>query len=169
MLDFIVDANLPFHTVNQPAFRDLCESLAGMKLPWPTRHKIMEALDKRHKATKQKLIDLLKQQEHLCVTADVWTSHAQSYLGVTVHFIDEDYKRQSFLLAFKQLIKRQTYDVLAKAMDDIFAEYQIDKSKITNIVTDGGSAFSKMFKQYGEQINAVVVDVHEISDEDSES
>lgn len=65
---------------------------------------------------------------------------------------------------------RQTYDVLAQAMDEIFQEYEIDRSKITNIVTDGGSAFCKMFKKYGEQIDAVVVDTNgdEITDEDSE-
>lgn len=117
------------------------------------------------------MIDLLKQQDYICVTADVWTSHAQSYLGVTVHFIDEKYKRESYLLAFKEMKSRQTYDVLAQAMDEIFQEYEIDRSKITNIVTDGGSAFCKMFKKYGEQIDAVVVDTNgdEITDEDSET
>lgn len=160
LLDLIVDAHLSFNIVDQPTLRILCESIAGRKLPWPSRQKLMLILEREFQKNKQALKDILKEQDFLCVTADVWTSHAQSYLGVTVHFLNDSYQRESYLLAFKQMKTRQTYDVLAKTLNDIFADYGIDTAKITNIVTDGGSAFCKMFKKYGEQIDAVVVDTN---------
>lgn len=90
------------------------------------------------------------------VTADVWSSRAQSYLGMTVHFLNHEFKRESYVLAFKQLHTRQTYKELALAMDQIFDDYNIKKSQIRNIVTDGGSNFCKMFKMYGRSMDATV-------------
>lgn len=138
----------------------LFETVASRKIDVPTRYKIMTTLNSEYEKMKMCLKETLAKQKHLCVTADVWTSHAQSYLGVTVHFIDQLYNRRSYLLGFKQMKHRQTYDVLAKALDDIFQEFGITHSQITNIVTDGGSAFCKMFKKYGDQIDAIVIDAN---------
>lgn len=44
---------------------------------------------------------------------------------------------------------KQTYLELAKEINDILSEFKLPKSKITNCVTDGGSAFCKAFKEYG--------------------
>lgn len=55
----------------------------------------------------------------------------------------------NYVLAFKQLYHRQTYLELAQKLDAIFADYGIQFEQITNIVTDGGSAFCKMFRVFG--------------------
>lgn len=117
----------------------------------------MGTLDAQVQKVKTELKERLAQQKHLCITADGWTSRAQSYLGVTCHFINEHYERESYLLAFKQMKQRQTYDILAKAMDEIFKDYGIEICQITNIVTDGGSNFCKMFKKYGDSIDVVTL------------
>lgn len=131
----------------------------------------MNMLESQVEKVKTELKDRLAQQKYLCVTADGWSSRAQSYLGVTCHFINERYERESYLLAFKQMKEKQTYDVLAKAMDDIFKDYGIKLSQITNIVTDGGSNFCKMFKKYGDSIDVVTLntDGEEIELEDEEN
>lgn len=79
----------------------------------------------------------------------MWSSRGQSYLGVTVHFINEYFNRESYLLAFKQLFLRQNYVYLAQPLDNIFNDYDIKIEQITHIVTDGGIAFCKMFKEFG--------------------
>lgn len=158
ILDFIVDGNLSFNVSQLPSLRILLETVSGRKVSMPSRHKFMLTLDAEFEAVKKSLKELLAKQQYLCVTTDVWSSHAQSYLGVTVHFIDSSYERHSYMLAFKQLKSRQTYDVLANALDAVFEDYGILKSQITNIVTDGGSSFCKMFKKYGDSIDVVVVD-----------
>lgn len=103
----------------------------------PTRHAFMSNLSGQFEKTKSELRALLKLQEYLCITADAWSSRAQSYLGVTIHFINKNYVRESYVLAFKQLHTRQTYKELADALHAIFKDYEIDIKQITNIVTDG--------------------------------
>lgn len=128
----------------------MLESVSGRKVVIPSRPKFVKTLNDEFKEMKEKLKETLGQQKYLCLTADVWSSRAQSYLGVTVHFLNrETFKRESFVLAFKQLHFKQTYKELGNAMTDIFDEYGINKIQITNIVTDGGSAFCKMFKVFG--------------------
>lgn len=157
-MDFIVEGNLPFNVAQLPSLKDLLETVSGRKVLMPTRYKLMATLETRFKQMKNSLREILAKQKYLCITADVWSSRAQSYLGVTVHYINESFVRESYLLAFKELKVKQTYKELAKALNEVFVDYDITKSKITNIVTDGGSAFCKMFKEFGAEVDATVGD-----------
>lgn len=121
----------------------------------------MKTLDERFTAMKTKLIEVLSEQQYVCVTTDVWSSRAQSYLGMTVHFLSPSYERISFVLAFRQLHDKQTFNILAAQMHNIFKEFQMPVNKITNVVTDGGSAFCKAFKVYGKKHDIIVENVTE--------
>lgn len=48
------------------------------------------------------------------------------------------------------MFSKQTYKELAEHMYKVFKDYNIDMRQITNIVTDGGSNFAKMFRIYGQ-------------------
>lgn len=109
---------------------------------------------------KTKLVLLLSKQSYLCVTADVWSSRAQSYLGMTVHFINDNFERESFVLALRQMNGRQTNEVLTLEIVKVFKEYGICVDKVTHIVTDGGSAFCKAFKVYGKSVDHLVDNVN---------
>lgn len=154
LVDFIVEGNLPFNVSQLPSLKDLLETVSGRKVLMPSRHKFMATLEARFGQMKASLREILSNQKYLCITTDVWSSRAQSYLGVTVHFLDQAFVRQSYLLAFKQLKGKQNYSRLAKALNEVFADYGIQSKQITNIVTDGGSAFCKMFKEFGIDITA---------------
>lgn len=116
----------------------------------------MEYLKQRFDDMKVKLTNLLREKEYICVTCDVWSSRAEAFLGMTVHFIDSKYKLNSFVLAFRPLKKRQTHQVMAEEISKVLSEFGIDVEKITHIVTDGGSAFGKTFKVYGKGSDALV-------------
>lgn len=124
VLNFIVEENLPFKIVESKAFRDLLEKTCGRKIQMPTRYKIMSLLQDDYKNMKSTLKEVLAKQEHLCITADVWSSRAQSYLGLTVHYINDLFQRESYVLAFRQLKFKQTYIELAKAMTEIFEDFR---------------------------------------------
>lgn len=156
MVDFVVEGNLAFNVAQLPSLQSLLEAVCGRKVIMPSRRRFMKELQSKFDAMKSTLKDTLKQQEFLCVTCDVWSSKGQSYLGVTVHFINQDFKRESYLLAFKRLHSKQTYLYLAQVLDEIFKDYGIDIDKITNIVTDGGAAFCKMFKEFGSPTETII-------------
>ncbi|XP_031633719.1 uncharacterized protein LOC116347299 [Contarinia nasturtii] len=83
------------------------------------------------------------------MTADVWTNKARSFLGVSIHFLDENLDRKSYLLAFRRVYGRHTYIVLAEMILSIQKEFNIKRSKVTHIVTDGASNFRKAFSIFG--------------------
>lgn len=60
----------------------------------------------------------------------------------------------------------QSYLELARALQAIMDDYGIKEDQITNIVTDGGSAFTKMFKKFGTQVDIIS---ETVSDEDDDA
>lgn len=131
--------------------------MSGRKIVMPSRHRIKSKLNSEFNQVKAVLIERLSKQNVVCITTDVWSSHAQSYLGATIHFINDSFERESYLIAFKRLYGRQTYDVLAKEINNIMENYGIKCSQVSNIVTDGGSNFCKMFKEFGQHLDASTV------------
>lgn len=127
----------------------------------------MNNLKTRYQEVKSKLKELLKEQEYVCITADVWSSRAQSYIGLTVHYLTESFDRKSFLLAFREIKGRQTHDILADIINKILIEFDLPNHKVTNILTDGGSAFGKAFKRFGNQHDIYVEEINEEEEESS--
>lgn len=125
--------------------------MAKRRISMPSRGYFMRMLQSNYEQLKLNMIEIFSKQKYLCVTCDVWSSRAQSYFGVTVHYLNESFERKSYGLAFRPLYERQTHEELAKAMQTIFDDFKIDKSKITNVVTDGCSAFTKSFKRFGKE------------------
>ncbi|XP_055314626.1 uncharacterized protein LOC129575176 [Sitodiplosis mosellana] len=170
LLDLVVDGNLSFNVAQLPSLQALLETVSGRKIMLPSRRKFMSTLNEKFQSMKTGLKELLAQQLYLCITCDVWSSRGQSYLGVTVHFLDESLEsnnhRQSHVLAFKRLFGRQTYIQLAQKLDEIFEDYNIDIEKVTNIVTDGGSAFCKMFRKFGTDPDAEISEDYDEDDGD---
>lgn len=129
----------------------------------------MERLNKRYSLVRSKLIDTIKEQKKVCMTCDVWSSRCQSYIGTTIHYLTPTYKRESYLLAFRQLKARQTNEELAAAMVEVMDEFEITVSKVTHIITDGGSAFCKAFKRFGRSHDSYVDDIPTESTNENDS
>lgn len=156
MLNFVVDSNLPFSIIQSSSFSSLINLVAGRSIQIPSTTTFMNFLKTRYEEMKTSLGQLLSKRRYLCVTADVWSSRSQSYLGMTVHFLNESFERESFVLAFRQLTTRQTYAVLASEILKVFNEYSILVDRVTHIVTDGGSAFCKAFKIFGKSVDHLI-------------
>lgn len=88
ILDFIIDGNLSYNVGLSPALQRLLEKVSHRKILMPTCHCFMKTLDNQFNAMKNALKECLSKQKYLRATADGWTSRAQSYLGVTIHFIN---------------------------------------------------------------------------------
>ncbi|XP_045029271.1 uncharacterized protein LOC116923342 [Daphnia magna] len=109
-------------------------------------------LSKKYELNKQILIAELENVEHVSTTADCWTSHRRSFLGMTAHWHGEgknskDIIRRSACLGVRRVYGSHTYNVLARAMADMHAEFKIT-SKVNCTITDNGSNFLKAFKMF---------------------
>ena len=99
---------------------------------------------------KRELIEKLKTVECVCTTADCWSSRRKSFIGVTIHWLEqESLQRKGGCLAICQLSGRLTYDMLAKTLQSINTEFGI-MNKICYTVTDSGANFVKAFHHFAQ-------------------
>lgn len=149
LLNLIIQPNLPFSIVKSTALKELLEMVSGREIHIPTATTIMLTLSSKFNEMKDKILSELSQQRHVCVTTDIWTHSARSYLGISVHFFDKKWKHKSYILAFRFLKERHTFDYLARCLYEIFNEFKLSIDQISHVVTDGGSNFCKAFKVFG--------------------
>lgn len=172
ILDVIIDGNSSFEFAQLKSFQALLETISRRKIIIPSTYKIKSQLHSDFNKIKLVLTEHIAKQNDLCITTDVWSPHAQSYMGATLHFLNKSFERESYLLAFRQLTGKQTYDVLANEINTIMNDYGIKFDQVRNIVTDGGSAYCKMFKEFGDvqDVSIMVTSESDVSDElDSEN
>ncbi|KAG1952333.1 zinc finger BED domain-containing protein [Pimephales promelas] len=150
VMKFVVEGLQPFSVVDLQAFKDLIQDLQpnATIMSRPTlRSSIAEAT----KSMKKKLIAAMSEVEYIATTTDCRTTRRRSFIGITAHWLDPDsLDRHSVALACRQLKCSHTFEVLAAALNDIHAEYQI-RDKIVRTTTDNGSNFLKAFRVYGDQ------------------
>lgn len=166
ILNFIVQGMHPLHTVDRPEYRQLFgEILPSRHLM--SRRTLGRLLDKEYSSMKSALTDVLSKQSHLCTTTDAWSSNNRSFLGVSIHWIDEDSLNiRSGAIACRRIVGRHTFDVLAEMLEGIHREFNI-KDKLTLTTTDNGSNFIKAFSMFAE-VQRSIEDNREEEEEDDE-
>ncbi|XP_057377361.1 uncharacterized protein LOC130698693 [Daphnia carinata] len=151
ILNHVIADLLPLSEIEKDGFQKLIGGLIG-PLVIKSRRSMMEILNQKYARTKSNLISELEKVDYVSTTADCWTSHRKSFLGMTVHWLGEgkDSKeiiRRSACLGVRRLYGAHTYDVLAKAMSNLHAEFRIS-NKVNITITDNGSNFLKAFKMF---------------------
>lgn len=161
---------MPFSTVESPAFRKLLRNVSGKKIQIVSRPTLMNRMEERYQKMVKDVSDILAKQTSVCATFDCWSSRKRSYIGSTVHFIDEkSLKRRSYALACARLEGSHTFDVLARYIRSILALFKIENN-CSHIVTDNASNFLKAFRIcteeyleiYNSLMNREVVEINSI-------
>lgn len=170
-MNYVVDEMRPLATVEKKSFRNMLKTVSNSNdVPIPSVKNLKDDLKTELNRVHSHMKEVFAHQKFVCTTADVWSARCVSYLGMTVHFIDEQLKRHSFALCFRKLSKRQTFDYIAKTIFDVHNEFGLPVEKITHTVTDGGSNFCKAFRlfQVGDDTDTDTADDNEEEDEDEE-
>ena len=144
--EYIIEDMLPLSTVESQAFRRLIGGISSAQVP--DRKSFTLHLDKVFEAMEQKVKATLEVIDAVSTTADVWTGHNRSYLGMTVHWVDSTtLKRCKAALCCTRVVGRHTYDVLAAKIEHVHRSYGLTR-KVTATVTDNGSNFVKAFTTF---------------------
>lgn len=130
-----------------------------------SKYKLRNNINKEFDAFIQNLTIALENVPYVCTTADIWSVHHRSYLGMTIHWIDhKDLKRKSSALACKRFKSPHNNHRIADLIELIHTKFEI-RDKVVATVTDNASNFSSAFKNYGNAMNSSNFD----SDTESES
>ncbi|KAL0966322.1 hypothetical protein UPYG_G00293880 [Umbra pygmaea] len=149
VFNFIVEDVQSLSVLEQPAFRKLIEDLSGGKMSM-TRNTFVTRLETAFSKMKEDLKKNLDNVQSVCTTADIWSANNRSYIGITCHWFEKkELERKSAALACTRIRGALTFDKVAAKIHDIHAAYNIE-SKLQAVVTDNGSEFVKVFKQFSE-------------------
>ncbi|KAF2887485.1 hypothetical protein ILUMI_18688 [Ignelater luminosus] len=118
VINYIIKEMRPVCTVEKPAFVKLVEGLSGKK---PCDRKTLRS---KLEAAKSTDIDYIKKElaktKYVCTAADIWSAQNKSYLGVTVHFIDDkNFERKSFVLCCKRFKFAHSFDKIAEVINEV--------------------------------------------------
>lgn len=85
----------------------------------------------------------------VCLTTDCWTSiNGESFLAVTMHFVDNLFNVRQMLLKCHQLNERHTSINLARALQNIIEEWSLT-NKVSLIVSDNAANIKKAIEDLG--------------------
>ncbi|KAM4597871.1 uncharacterized protein zbedx [Polymixia lowei] len=147
VFNFIMEDCQSFQILEQPGFRKLVEGLTEGRISLD-RLTLFTKVDLVFSNMREELMAKLNNVQYVCTTADIWTANNRSFFGMTCHWIDTDsLERKSAALGFAQLQGRNTYDTIAGRIHDIHVAYNIE-SKVQTTVTDNGSPFVSVFKEF---------------------
>ncbi|KAH6935576.1 hypothetical protein HPB50_006836 [Hyalomma asiaticum] len=105
----------------------------------PSYVKLKNRVKLLHDQLKEKVELHMDSATAVALTSDLWTSRAQdSYITVTAHTLDSEWKSQAFTLATEQMQERHTGENIMQRMAEVIAVWKLD-GKVTAVVTDNAS------------------------------
>ncbi|KAL4083723.1 hypothetical protein QTP88_029039 [Uroleucon formosanum] len=147
-IELIVSTVSPFSLIEHPGFIKYCR-LTSNRVP-ASRRNFMRDIVSEYNDMTASLKDELSQVNFVCITADCWSVFHRSYMGFTVHWLNQTtLERTSKGLACRRMYGKHTYDNIAEMIDKVLSEFNI-QSKTSLIVTDNAANFVKAFRVYNE-------------------
>lgn len=114
LLDFIIADAKPISTVDSPFFRRFTSSL-NPRYKMVGRMGMGTLIVKEYQLYKTTLVNLLKEVQVVCLTADSWSSRHRAFLGVTIHWLEpKTLARVSKALALKRFYGNIYYHAQCK-------------------------------------------------------
>ena len=106
LADCVIEDVLPFGTFQKAGMLKVLNLLVPGYIP-QTRQTVSKRIAKKYKEYIKILINFLKQIEHLALTTDMWKNkHLTHFLGITLHFFDDDFNYVSLVIGFRKFVAR---------------------------------------------------------------
>ena len=126
MSEWISGDCLAFNTIQSPRFKRMIANLSS-KASIPSPKKFKRVLGDVYAEKRRELMDRLAETPgNISLTIDVWTSRMQdSYLGVTVHWIDPKCVPDSSVLDIVSFPGSHSGENIASELKKVCEEYEI--------------------------------------------
>ncbi|XP_065119297.1 E3 SUMO-protein ligase ZBED1-like [Paramisgurnus dabryanus] len=137
ILKMIVKDMRPLSIVEGRGFREMVSTLCpGYTLP--SRPHFTTLMENKYEMTLEKVKTSLKKvKTKITLTTDAWTSIAtEAYLGVTCHFINENWELISYNLTTMPLEERHTAENIAGWVEQAAEKFGISMAKVLVVVHD---------------------------------
>ncbi|XP_041460598.1 E3 SUMO-protein ligase ZBED1-like [Lytechinus variegatus] len=156
----------PIYIVEEKGFRDMIK-VFDPRYSLPSRKTFSTTVIPRMYdiVREQTVLPRLERATSVAITTDMWTSRASDqYIGVTVHFIDDDWKMGSFTLENRELPPPHDNEHIAEVLRAIIAQWALE-NKVSAVVTDNATNITKAVREglslpnipcFGHTLNLVV-------------
>lgn len=131
----------PISFIENEGFRNMVRFLDSRYLELiPSRRMLTsKMLPDLYMSTKQKIQQIINDTNHISITSDIWTSmNVDSYLTVTAHMYDNDFKLKTFVLTTEKLDKNHTAQYIYEILRKMLENWNIT-NKVIAVVTDSGA------------------------------
>ncbi|CAG9862308.1 unnamed protein product [Phyllotreta striolata] len=148
IVNFIVQDNLPFSTVERKGFLNLMKEVAPL-YKVPTRNCIKDRIDKKFEVLSETFKRLIESVKYFTITTDIWTADMQtkSFMGVTLHFI-KNLKMCSATLGVTELTEAHTSAYIVTQLETNLNEWNIGTDRLVAAVTDNGANMVKACQDF---------------------
>ncbi|CAL1682457.1 unnamed protein product [Lasius platythorax] len=144
VLSYIINEMRPLATVEKPSFKNLISGISNVELP--TRKTLKKKLEEQFESTTSEIKIRVSKLQFVCTTADIWSCTNRSFMGVTCHYLDDNLKRNSCVLACRRMKFAHTHIEIAKMLSNVHQQFGLSVDKIVGTVTDNASNFGKAFR-----------------------
>ena len=139
--EMIAVDNEPFSIVHRVGFKRLMNSIEPRYSLPSDRYFSDTLIPEMYAKVKEKVTSLIKEQGHVSITTDLWSSIAQdSYLSLTAHFINSNHERQQACLHAVPFDGSHTGERIASMITNCLQAWGIAE-KLHVVVHDNGSNF----------------------------
>lgn len=129
----------PLSMVEDTGFKAMIQDF-NPKYSIPSRTHFTSLMEHKYTEISDKLKSVLKETDNIALTTDIWTSVAtEAYLGVTCHFLGDDWEIKSFSLTTMPLEDRHTATNIADWLEESATKFQIPLQKVKAVVHDNGA------------------------------
>src|SRR6185369_12082256 len=136
VINFIVGFQMPFSVVGNFWFRKLC-NIFDSRYILPTRQSLQNQIHQRFENHRNLIAkELSELTVKVSLTADIWTSISnQAYLGITIHYINNNWKLCRYLLDLIHLVHEHTAMRIKEKLFQLIYEMNLN-DKVLALTTD---------------------------------
>lgn len=139
----IIMCSLPYRLVETVGFRQFMHLVCPKWQPI-NRYFVHKTMNKLANDLNDQIKILLNNATNISLGIDLWSDRRlRSYLGVTAHFLDNNFKIYTIVLALSQFARPHTAETIFAKLNSILKHYNIIENKIVKISTDNGSNIAK--------------------------